>query len=228
VLVAVYFYLAAYHPKMHFGVFLLPLVLAVIATAWFVADPEPFAKGPASKVWGMIHGTSLLLATVSVVVGFAAGVMYLSQARRLKHKKPPLAGLRLPSLEWLQQANSRAVVISLLMLGIGIGSGMILNGINYRHNTPVLPWTDPIVLGTTTMFVWLLAHAVLSSVFRPVRQGRKLAYLIVASFLFLVIAMALAMGLFLKTQHGGLRNMNPMEPVVPRPAAADTMPGGSA
>ena len=42
--------------------------------------------------------------------------MYLGQARRLKHKQPPAAGLRLPSLEWLQWANSRAILASVLML----------------------------------------------------------------------------------------------------------------
>ena len=46
VLVMVYFYLACYHPTTHFGVFLLPLVLGLIAAARF-ADPKPF---PASRL----------------------------------------------------------------------------------------------------------------------------------------------------------------------------------
>jgi hypothetical protein len=44
---------------------------------------------------------------------------------------------------------------------------------------------------------------VLSVAYRPIRQGRRVAYLTVASFLFLVLA--LAMGFFLKTQHGPRR-----------------------
>ena len=85
VLVMVYFYLACYHPATHFGVFLLPLVLGLIAAANF-ADREPFPREPASKIWGIIHGTSILLATVTVLIGFAAGLMYLEQANRLKRK----------------------------------------------------------------------------------------------------------------------------------------------
>ena len=203
VLVVVYFYLACYHPKTHFGVFLLPLVLGLIATGALGADPNPFAREPASKIWGTIHGTSILLATVAVLFGFAAGLMYLGQAWRLKHRQPPLAALRLPSLEWLQRANSRAIVISALMLGMGVISGMILNLITYRRHTPMLPWNDPVVLGTLAMFLWLLMHALMSVFYQPVRQGRKVAYLTVASFLFLLIALAL--GLLLNTQHGGLR-----------------------
>jgi ABC-type uncharacterized transport system permease subunit len=95
-LVVVYLYLLSFHPKTHFGLFLLPLVLGLIATAaWLPA--RPFEREPASKAWGIVHGMSILLATVSVLVGFAAGLMYLYQARRLKSKRPPLAGLRLPA-----------------------------------------------------------------------------------------------------------------------------------
>ena len=87
VLVMVYFYLACYHPTTHFGIFFLPLVLGLIAAAHF-ADAEHFAREP-SKIWGIIHGTSILLATVTVLIGFAAGLMYLEQADRLKRKRPP-------------------------------------------------------------------------------------------------------------------------------------------
>ena len=57
-LVAVYLYLAYYHPKTPFGLFLLPLALGLIGVGAALADREPFAREPASRVWGIIHGTS--------------------------------------------------------------------------------------------------------------------------------------------------------------------------
>ena len=201
VLVMVYFYLACYHPSTHFGVFLLPLVLGLIAAANLWADPNPFPREPASKVWGVIHGTSILLATVTVLVGFAAGLMYLEQAQRLKSKRPPLIKLRLPSLEWLQTVNSRAMLASMLLVAVGVASGIVLNLINSRQNVPGVPWTDPVILGTLSMFGWLLLNVIIGAFYRPIRQGRKVAYLTLASFLFLVIA--LAMLLFVNTKHGG-------------------------
>jgi ABC-type transport system involved in cytochrome c biogenesis permease subunit len=203
VLVVVYLLLVSYHPKTHFGLFLLPLVLGLIATARFAADDKPFAQEPASQVWGVIHGASILLAVVSVLVGFAAGLMYLGQAWRLKHHRPALRGLRLPSLEWLERTNSRAIVLAVLMLGMGVAAGAVLNLINYRHHTAPLPWNDPLVVGTLALFLWLLASAVFAAFYRPARQGRKVAYLTVMSFLFLVAA--LAIGLVINTQHGQLR-----------------------
>lgn len=193
VLVVVYLYFVYYHPQTAFGLFLLPLALGLIATARF-ADLQPVAPQRASKAWGIIHGTSLLLATVAVLVGFAAAVMYLGQARRLKHKRPPLRGLRLPSLEWLRRTNSRAIVVAVLMSGIGVLSGIVLNRVRGTR----LPWNDRVVLSTSLMFAWLLIALVFGAFYRPARQGRKVAYLTVVSFIFLVIAL----GVFLQTHIG--------------------------
>ncbi len=200
-LAATYLYLVYYHPRAAFGFFLLPLVLGLVATASFFADLEPYAREPASKAWGLIHGTSILLATVSVLIGFAAGLMYLGQARRLKHKLPPIRGMRLPSLEWLQRTNSRAMVVSVLMMGAGLISGVILNVIKLPDESSPLPWSDPVVIGLGLMFAWLLISVVLSSRYKPARHGRKVAYLTVVSFVFLVAV--LGVGLFLNTGHGG-------------------------
>ena len=87
----------------------------------------------------------MMLATVAVLVGFVAGVMYLLQAWRLKHKQLPTQGLRLPNLEWLQQVNSRAIVVSAIMLLAGFLSGVILNLVNQRREIDHFPWTDPVV-----------------------------------------------------------------------------------
>ncbi len=199
VLAAMYLYLTSYHPENAFGVFLLPLVLGLVAAGTWLADPTPIAREPALYAWGLVHGISILLATVSVMVGFATGLMYLAQARRLKRKRLPARGLRLPSLEWLSRANSRATGVAMLMLGIGILAGMILNAIYFGRSVDRLPWYDPVVLGTLLMFCWLVAAAGVSALYRPTRAGRKVAYLTVLSFVFLVLV--LGARFFLDTRH---------------------------
>ena len=198
VLVAAYLYLVYYHPRTAFGLFLLPLVLGLVGMGAF-ADTQSFAPEPAYRVWRVIHSVSILLATVSVSVGFVAGLMYLGQARRLKHKLPPIRGLRLPNLEWLQRTNGRTLGVSVLMMGVGVISGMILNLIKDQTQAARLPWYDPLVLSSTLMFAWLLMALVLGALYKPARQGRKVAYLTMVGFVFLLIALSL----FLGTQHGG-------------------------
>jgi ABC-type uncharacterized transport system permease subunit len=183
----------------------LPIVLVLIGIAAFAASAAPFPREPASKVWGAIHGASLAAAAVSMLVAFAAGVMYLEQMRRLKRKRPMGQGPRLPSLEWLLRINQRAIIIALILLGIGVLGGMVLNSIDHRPGQDRLPLYDPLVVSTLSMFIWLLAAVVISQVYKPARQGRKVVYLTLISFVFL--AAALALGLSLKTQHGGGRNL---------------------
>ncbi|MBN2217815.1 MAG: cytochrome c biogenesis protein CcsA [Pirellulales bacterium] len=208
-LVVVYLYLAIYHPRQAFGLFLLPLVLGLVGVATFLAPVEPFPRESASRVWGAVHGASILLATVVVLFGLATGLMYLEQARRLKRKRPPLPGLQLPSLEWLDRANSRAVVVSVVLVGMAVISGLVLTSLSHGGQ---LHWTDPVVLGTLIMFAWLAAAAVVSLFYKPARAGRKVAYLTLVSFVFLV--MALGVGLVLDTGHGGRRQTDVNEPRV--------------
>jgi ABC-type uncharacterized transport system permease subunit len=202
-LVVVYLYLSWYHPKTSIGLFLLPLVLGLIALAEF-ASREPFPQSYAGQVWGTTHGIFFLLGLVAVTVGFVAGLMYLLQSYRLKHKLPAASDLRLPSLEWLERINSRAILISALMIGAGFASGVVLNMVSHRIKIDEVPWTDPVIWSTAAMFAWLLTAAIFSAVYRPARSGRKVAYLTVASFAFL--AASLGVRMLLPTEHNAQRS----------------------
>ena len=200
VLVIVYLLLAYVRPKTPFGLILLPLVLALVGIGTFIANPAPIAREMATSVWGTIHGASIVLCTVALFIGFTAGLMYFYQARRLKSKLPPRGGLSLPSLEWLQRANSHALVVAVVMMGIGVASGAILNRIANARGDGRLAWDDPVVLVTVLTFVWLAIAAAFGAWYKPARQSRRVVYLTLVSFVFLVIA--LAVGLFLPTKHG--------------------------
>jgi ABC-type uncharacterized transport system permease subunit len=200
-LIVAYLYLTYYFPRAALGLYMLPLALALVAAA-SVADRQPFHPEPASRVWGAVHGIGLLLGTLVVMVGFVAGVLYLLQARRLKKKLPPMQGFRLPSLERLEKINSRVIMLSALLVGVGFVAGTILN-IVARGQGGSIPWSDPVIWTSALMFLWLAAAAIFNAVYRPARRGRKVAYLTLVGFAFLVIA--LAVFLLVDSQHGGQR-----------------------
>ncbi|MGD9127592.1 MAG: cytochrome c biogenesis protein CcsA [Planctomycetia bacterium] len=203
-LAVLYLYLTYHYPKAHFGLFLLPLILLLIAFGAWLADPNPFPRGPASQVWGIIHGVSILAASVSVIFGFVSGLMYLMQSRRLKQKKMPRQGLLLPSLEWLQKINSRTIVISTVLLGIGVLSGGILIRLSGK---PTIPWSDPVIVTTIALFLWLLGSSIVATFYHPAREGRKVAYLTVVNFVFLAVGLTLVF--LVDTEHGGRRAEGP-------------------
>ena len=164
---ATYLYLGIVYPSAASGVFILPLALALVAAAKF-ASKASLAQSPAARVWITIHMSFWLLGTIAVIVGFATGVMYLLQAHRLKKKLPPLAGLRLPSLEWLERANGRAIVISALMAGAGLASGIVLNMVKSQF-----PWSDPTIWRSVGFFAWLLAAALFNAIYRPAQRDAR-------------------------------------------------------
>jgi len=186
-------YLAAkfYYPKSAMGLFLLPAVLALIGASRF-ATTVPLATFQAPRVWGRLHGLFLMLGTVAVLLGFLAGLMYLVQSYRLKNRLASSGGLRLPSLEWLQRVNSRSLGAATFFVGGGFFTG-ILSWLAHSGNQPGLrmrvPWTDPVVLTLGGMMAWLVIAEVFRLVYPAARQGRKVAYLTIAAFVFLLFAL---------------------------------------
>ena len=196
VLAAVYIYLAASRPQTSVGLFLLPVVLVLIGVAY--AFPQNLTLPPthAKDVWGIAHGVLLLLGTIAVSLGFVAGLMYLAQSYRLKHKLPPRQGFKLPSLEWLQKVNKQLLALSSCFIGLGIVAGVILNLVKGQGR---MSWGDPIVLMSGVLLAWLIAATIFEWTYKPAQQGRKVAYLTVVSFIMLAMVMGLlVMG---STQH---------------------------
>ncbi|MBM4002369.1 MAG: cytochrome C assembly protein [Planctomycetes bacterium] len=175
------------HSENAVGLFLLPLVLVLILIAMLMGDDARFSRDQALGLWSTVHGIALLAGTSTVALGFGAGVMYLAQSYRLKNKLPTQQGIRLPTLEWLQRFNRRTLLVSTGLLLVGLISGVALNS---AKTSDSIAWTDPVILSSAVLLVWLLAANIFEWCYVPARRGRKIAYLTLASFLFLALALA--------------------------------------
>ena len=136
------------------------------------------------SAWGMVHGFSLLLGTVIIFFGFIGGLIYLIQSNRLQRKQVPVR-FRLPSLEWTEKITSRCIVMAAILLATGVLSGIALNA---RGGD--VPWSDPVVWSSGLLLLWLAAAMLFNAVYRPSRQGRKVAYLTLVSAVFLLLVLA--------------------------------------
>ena len=199
ILATIYVVLAIQRPKTVAGLFLLPIVLGLIALAsFFYGDAGyPTDKSQAMFRWGVVHGVALLLGSVIVMLGFVAGVMYLLQSHRLKLKLPPRQGLRLPSLEWLQRVNRKSLLYSSFFIAAGLVAGIVLNLIK-----ETVLWTDSLVVSSGVLLLWLIAASAFEYFYKPARQGRKVAYLTIASFIFLALVIGIEI-FSASTLHGG-------------------------
>ncbi len=173
-----------HYRKLTWGVFVLPLVLGLLGLSALIgprADPLPPAN---DRFWGFLHVGLLLLGAVGVCVGFLASVMYLVQARRLRNKTPPRWGLRLLSLEKLEQMNRRAVDLAFPLLTGGLVIGLVL-----MVQQPLPPWFDHRVLGAGVLWLAVLVLLVLRYGWNL--RGRVFALLTIAAFLLLVLCLVL-------------------------------------
>jgi ABC-type uncharacterized transport system permease subunit len=189
VLAVVYLAMLFYLPRTPTGVALLPIILGLILGSK-LASSTPLANEQSFYLWGMFHGIALLLGTVTVSIGFLAGLMYLVQSYALKHSRSWANRLRLPSLEWLERVNARTLGLSAVLIALGFVSGLVLSLATHRGDAKYILWRDPVVLSLATMLAWLVAAEVFRLVYPAARRGRKVAYLTLASFVFLVVALA--------------------------------------
>jgi hypothetical protein len=90
-------------------------------------------------------------------------------------------------------------MISTILLSVGVISGLALNAIHHSRGTPALPWHDPVVWSSGLLLAWLVLAAAFNLVYRPARHGRKVAYLTMASMLFLLLALGVI--LLVPSQH---------------------------
>ena len=170
------------------GLFAVPLVLGLILAAE-ASSHDPMVVQGATTFWGRLHAALLVMATVTICLGFLSGLMYLIQSWRLKHKLPPSPHFRLPTLEWLERVNGRSLGISAVLVAGGVVSGIVLARIAHHQESGYRLLADPVVVSLLIMLAWLIAAELFRLVYPAARRGRKVAYLTLATFGFLVIAL---------------------------------------
>ncbi len=183
ILAAVALYLIVRSPKpVAVGVFILPVVLALIVVAGFWAPRDDWAElglGGASHFWGWAHGMLYLVGAVASCVAFVAGLMYLAQSDRLKHKRPPRFGFKLPSLEESERLNRGAITVAFPFLSAGLLAGVVME-------------------------VWLVFAGLLHARFQPEMRGRRVMLFTIVAFLCLAFA-TIGVNLMGITSHGKTR-----------------------
>ena len=204
IVAAVGLYLMVHAPKpVAVGTFVLPIVVALAAVAGLAAPRRAdwgVAWGGATAFWGSVHGLFLLAGAASTCLAFAAGLMYLVQANRLKHKRASRFGFSLPSLEQSERLNRGAVTLAFPLLTFGLLIGVVLSLAARGGGGAALRWSDPKVVSALAM--WVVFAVLLHARFRPALRGRAVVLLTILAFAFLVFTWVGVEALHLPTKHG--------------------------
>jgi len=181
-----YLVLTALDRDLLIGLFLLPLVLILIGSAYFISD-SPNTAMDSEREWKMLHASLLVLGIAGVIMGIVLSMMYLFQHNRLKQKHTMKGGLKLPNLERLARMNWWAIVLAVPTLTLGMATGVGLGWHSRSGETPI-SFQDPVILGNgvawlvmIVFFVWLLTTK------RP--TGKQVAWLTVWASGFLLVTL---------------------------------------
>ena len=189
VLALSYLFLALVQKELAIGLFALPIVLVLVASAYFL-NPEPNSgmnAEVARRHWGMLHASFLVFGLTSAACGFLSGLMYLVQHHRLKTRHAEHTGLKMPSLARLAQANRWSVMLAFLLLTLGFASGVFL-AVAPLGGTPTVSLSDRAVVVSGVvwclwagLFMWLLTHRA--------PTGRQVAWLTISGCGFLLLTL---------------------------------------
>lgn len=177
---------------------LLGFVLVIVITLGSIALglPRYFPKSiPAiNAFWFGTHILTTLLGYAAFGVALLSGVLYLCLNHQLKLKRTGNFFDRLPPLEGLEWVNGRSLWVGIILLGVGL-----LSGLCWAHVSKVaLSVGDPKVIAAWV--TWIIYGSILYIRSTARWRGRKIAYLTVLGFCAVMVTFFLMN--YLSKDHG--------------------------
>lgn len=176
------------------GLFVLPLLLALVAASILIPSEVPFTASSSAPGWRLVHGVSMMLGTMLITLGFAMSVMYMVHAWRLKAKQANSDSFRLPSLEFLQSFAQKCLVGSAASIGFGVISGVIMN----LTEAGRVDWFDRGILSSGGLFLWLAIASIVQWYYARRGRGEITAIMNILSFV-IVLSVLLVI---IRSSHG--------------------------
>jgi len=181
------------------GVFLLvPVLFFQILSSAFVTHTREVDEILRSPLFS-VHVTAALLGYVALSVAAVYGTMYAVLHRELKKHRVGLIFQRLPNLETLSRLNMGAVLLGWIGLTLAILLGSFWAGeLTSSGRLEGSFYTDPKFL--LTLVLWVLYGLTLGGRYLFRWPNRRLAYLSIVAFLFMVSS-SLAVNLLFRSFH---------------------------
>jgi ABC-type transport system involved in cytochrome c biogenesis permease subunit len=197
-----YLYVELSTDERSMGVFILPIIVVLQIIPTLSPGTETRNAVFESK-WFWVHIASLLFAYASFALAGMLGLIYMLQFKEIKKKHLGFLYTRLPSLQILDDMNSRAVMIGWLFLTIGVIVGYVWAA-QARDIFPNDPNLRAMSLADPKVFGALLTWAVYSfAVFSRQKlgwNGRRAAWVSAVGFAIILLNFV-PVSYFVTTSH---------------------------
>ncbi|MDH4161631.1 MAG: c-type cytochrome biogenesis protein CcsB [Nitrospirota bacterium] len=163
------------------GSFMLPLVIILMLPAMLVSGRIEDLKPILKSGWLGVHTSLAVLGDAAFAFACIVSIMYLIQERQLKSKHLGAIFHRMPSLDIMDTISYKALTLGWPLYTLGMITGSI-----WANSAWGTYWSWD-VKETWSLIVWLI-YLVLLHLRTLGWRGRKMAYLSLAGFLFVMIS----------------------------------------
>ena len=157
------------------GLAVMPLAVALFVVARLGGSTDATSGRGYGSFFLVLHVGFVLAAFAGFTLAAALAGLYLWQERRLKHRAADILRLRLPPLAVLEHLTRRTILVSVPLLTLGLGAGLV----RLRHDHRALD-----ALEVLTLLTWAVYGAFLA--LHPV--GRRGAYFALGGFVLVIVA----------------------------------------
>ena len=163
--------------------YLMPLMMAFALPAMLLVNRGVSLPEKLSPIPTVLHVVPTFLGYALFAVGFIASLMYILQEHRLKLRMAGPLFERLPSLAELDAVARRCIVFGFPVFTLGLLLGVVWA--RSSGNLLFAQWhSDPkIISGIAT---WIIYLAIVRVRLASVWHGRKVAWLTIAGFVFIL------------------------------------------
>jgi ABC-type uncharacterized transport system permease subunit len=163
------------------GAFVAPFTVAVMVPAHLVQSADrAIAPQVTHSLILFVHVGAAALGTAALALAFGLAILYLVSERQVKHKQPGKLFARLPSLELIDRAGYRLAVWGFVFLSLAIATGSLVSREATGATFPLAPKQGFAILA------WALFASLIQARLVAGWRGRRVAFLVVAGFVFLV------------------------------------------
>ena len=183
--VIVYLYLELSTGDRFLGALVVPIVtLLHLLGAMHMMGMEEAPRVAFSGPWFQLHVLGFILAYAALAISCVSSVMYVMLLGEIQKKHLGFFYERLPSLDTLDQINSRAATFGFAFLTVGGGAGMIWSYVDLHR--PAFVWMEPAFAPLLATWVIYAGHLIARKV--GGWQGRRAAFLSIFGFVLVVLA----------------------------------------
>ncbi len=182
-LVALFLLIQLRRPLVALGAVVSPLAFGLTLAADVIYEGVRPLPAVLDSAWLPVHVVLAILGDAVFALAFSASLLYLLQEHRLKARRGRGMLRHLPSLETLDRVNYACLVWGLILLTLGILSGIVWAHSAWGRRL----WTsDPKLV--LTLVVWGLYVVLLQGRMTAGWRGRRAAALTIAGFAVLALS----------------------------------------